>query len=316
MSFIKANHINYVKNLDTSLAKQSFEYWLSEHLRLNGLYWAVTTLACLKSLETLPKTEVIEFVVSCYDAQSGGFGAYPEHDGHMLSTLSAIQILAIYDALDSISDKTGNIIKFIKSLQLPDGSFMGDSYGEVDTRFVYNAVSSLSLLKALTPDICDSAAKWLCQCENFDGGYGLRPGAESHGAQVFTVVGALAIMNKLHLVNTEKLASWLSERQVPEGGLNGRPEKLPDCCYSWWVLSPLKMIGKETWIDLPKLGDFILSCQDPEGGISDRKDNQTDIYHTCFGICGLSMIDSDKWDLEPIDPVYCMPYNVTKKFKN
>lgn len=32
----------------------------------------------------------------------GGFGAHPDHDAHLLSTLSAIQILTIQDALDRL----------------------------------------------------------------------------------------------------------------------------------------------------------------------------------------------------------------------
>lgn len=32
----------------------------------------------------------------------GAFGAHPDHDAHILATLSAIQILAIHDALDGV----------------------------------------------------------------------------------------------------------------------------------------------------------------------------------------------------------------------
>lgn len=41
----------------------------------------------------------------------GGFGAYPNHDAHILSTLSAIQILAIKDALDVLGERREAIIK-------------------------------------------------------------------------------------------------------------------------------------------------------------------------------------------------------------
>lgn len=33
---------------------------------------------------------------------AGGFGAFPKHDAHILSTLSAIQILVMLDALDRL----------------------------------------------------------------------------------------------------------------------------------------------------------------------------------------------------------------------
>lgn len=106
-----------------------------------------------------------------------------------------------------------------------------------------------------------AAISYVQSCANFDGGYGVSPGAESHAGQILTCVGALAIAGRLDLVDADKLGGWLSERQVECGGLNGRPEKLEDVCYSWWVASSLAMIGKLHWIDGEKLRDFILRCQ-------------------------------------------------------
>lgn len=315
-TFLPEKHVQFT--LDQS-SNRSYEYWLSEHLRLNGLYWGVTALVTMKKLDKLPQQEVIDFVMSCWDDKSGGFGAFPKHDAHLLSTLSALQILRIYDdQLETIQAKRKSLVSFIKSLQLPDGSFQGDKFGEVDTRFIYTALSSLSLLDELTPEIVNPAVDFIMKCQNFDGAFGMVPGSESHAAQVFTCVGTLAIADKLDLITDDsKLSGWLSERQVlPSGGFNGRPEKLPDVCYSWWVLSSLAILNKKHWVDLQKLEGYILSCQDPKaGGISDRPDNQTDIFHTCFGITGLSLIDHQKYNLEPIDPIYCMPLKTTKLFK-
>jgi geranylgeranyl transferase type-2 subunit beta len=41
-----------------------------------------------------------------FDEIIGGFGGHTRHDAHLLYTLSAIQILAIYDALDRINIDT------------------------------------------------------------------------------------------------------------------------------------------------------------------------------------------------------------------
>ena len=54
------------------------------------------------------------------------------------------QILCMYDALDRLPiDKT---VTYIQQLQQPDGSFYGDKWGEVDTRFSFCAVAALALL--------------------------------------------------------------------------------------------------------------------------------------------------------------------------
>ena len=76
------------------------------------------------------------------------------------------------------------------------GSFMGDEWGELDTRFLYGALNALSLLGLLDLVDMDKAVSYVQKCENLDGGYGVCPGAESHSGQVFTCVGALAIAGR------------------------------------------------------------------------------------------------------------------------
>ncbi|CEP64678.1 Rab geranylgeranyltransferase BET2 LALA0_S13e00474g [Lachancea lanzarotensis] len=321
----KESHIRYIASLDSK--RDDYEYWLSEHLRLNGVYWGLTALCVLDAKDTFNRSEIISFVLSCWDTKAGAFAAFPGHDAHVLTTLSGIQILAIYDALEVLSkkpeDSVGSddmktqCVAFLQSNQLPDGSFQGDRFGEIDTRFVYAALNALSILGQLTPTVVDPAVQFIQQCYNFDGGFGLSPGAESHAAMSLTCIAALAVVNRLDVLSPDQLediAWWLCERQVPEGGLNGRPSKQPDVCYSWWVLSSLAIIGKRDWIDFDKLREFILSSQDPKkGGISDRPGNEVDVFHTCFGVTGLSLMGKD--DLIEIDPVYCMPMSVTRTFK-
>lgn len=177
---------------------------------------------------------------------------------------------------------------------------------------MYGALNALSLLGLLHLVDVDKAVQHVAACANFDGGYGVGPGDESHSGQIFTCVGALCIADRLDLVDKDKLGRWLSERQLPSGGLNGRPEKAEDVCYSWWVLSSLEMVGRTHWIDRQKLVDFILRCQDPErGGISDRPGDMVDVWHTLFGITGLSLLGYP--GLEPVDPVYCLPKKTVER---
>ena len=153
-------------------------------------------------------------------------------------------------------------VAVIAALQDPSsGSFKGDEWGETDTRFLYGAFNALSLLNLLSLVDVPKAVSYIQACANFDGGYGVCPGAESHSGQILTCVAALAIAGRLDLVDADRLGGWLSERQLDNGGLNGRPEKLEDVCYSWWVASSLAMIGRLHWIDGPKLAKFILRCQ-------------------------------------------------------
>lgn len=200
-------------------------------------------------------------------------------------------------------DCKSKIAGFVSALQQPDGTFAGDEWGETDTRFLFSALYTLSLLGYLphqrpdSPPLIDlpAATAYIKSCQNFDGGFGVAPGAESHSGQVFTCCGALSIAGEIDSYlgeeDKDRLGAWLSERQLPSGGLNGRPEKLVDVCYSWWVMSSMAMIGRLHWIDKAKLTAFILSCQDPEeGGLADRPGDMVDVFHTVFGIAGLSLL--------------------------
>jgi geranylgeranyl transferase type-2 subunit beta len=200
-------------------------------------------------------------------------------------------------------------ISVIAALQnRQNGTFAGDEWGETDTRFLYGAFNALSLLNLLDLVDVDKAVAHNQTCANFDGGFGVTPGAESHSGQIFTCVAALTIVGRLDLINRDRLGAWLSERQLPNGGLNGRPEKLEDVCYGWWVLSSLAMIGSSffdvRWAFYSCAPDRKLRTpsQDSElGGLSDRPGDMVDVWHTFFGIAGLSLLGFPR--LEEVDPV-------------
>ncbi|RIB05542.1 terpenoid cyclases/protein prenyltransferase alpha-alpha toroid [Gigaspora rosea] len=301
-------HVKYIQSLDTK--KDDLEYWLTEHLRLSGVYWGLTALDLMNNVDALNKEEVVKYVVSCQH-DNGGFGGHIGHDPHLLYTHYAVLILQIEDSLDAVNVE--KIVEYVASRQdRQTGAFTGDEWGEIDTRFSYSAISCLSLLKRLDAIDVKKATEFIMLCKNFDGGFGSTPGAESHAAQIFCCVGALAIVNSLHLVDADLLGWWLCERQLKNGGLNGRPEKLEDVCYSWWVLSALSILGRVHWINKEKLIDFILTAQDLEtGGIADRPGDMVDVFHTLFGLTGLSLLGYP--GLKLVDPVYCLPKYVVQR---
>ena len=285
----------------------------SAHLKVSAMYWGLTAMALLGKLDACGSAEgVVRLVMECYDASSGGFGGNAGHDPHMLYTLSAVQILALYGRLDAVdADK---VVGYVAGLQnREDGSFAGDEWGEVDTRFTYCAFNCCALLGRLDAIDVAKGCEFIGRCANFDGGFGSEPGAETHGGQVFTCVAALAIAGKVEeYVEADVLGFWLAERQLPGGGLNGRPEKLPDVCYSWWILASLKILGRLDWIDKDSLRAFILACQDADdGGIADRVGDRADVFHTFFGLAGLSFLGDG--GLQEVDPVYALPKAVVDR---
>ncbi|KAH7830772.1 putative Geranylgeranyl transferase type-2 subunit beta [Monocercomonoides exilis] len=300
----KEKHVQFVHKL--MHAPETLESIMTEHLKMNAIYWGLSVLDLLDSLPSKEESdEIMKWIMSCRN-RDGGFGGAPMHDSHILYTLSAIQSAVILGHLDQID--CDSVVNYIVGLQKPDGSFMGDKFGEIDTRFVYCSCLSLSILGKLDAINQKSAAEYIEKCKNWDGGFGQKESSESHGGQIFCCVGALSLLNRLDIVEKDKLAWWLSERQTSVGGLCGRPEKDPDVCYSWWILSSLAILDRLKWISCDALSAFILHCQDPEnGGISDAPDNVADVYHTFFGIAGLSLMG--KCDLKrTIDPSYALTH--------
>ncbi|KAI0029533.1 rab geranylgeranyltransferase [Vararia minispora EC-137] len=303
-----AQHIKYIQALGKQ--KDDLIYHKTAHLRMNAVYWGLTATCILGRPDALDREEMIAYVMSCWDDEAGGFGAHTGHDAHIHSTLSAIQIMVMQDALDRIDIE--RVTQFILSLQQPSGVFAGDAFGEVDTRFLYIAVNALALLGRLGDLDQEKTVEYVRQCRNYDGGFGRIVGSESHAGQVFVCTAALAILDRLDVIDEPTLAWWLAERQLPNGGLNGRPQKLEDVCYSFWALSALSVLRKLHWIDAAALTSFILSAQDMEvGGIADRPGNMADIFHTHFGIAGLSLVGYP--GLVDLDPVFCMPASVIEK---
>ncbi|KAG0028933.1 hypothetical protein BGZ81_004284 [Podila clonocystis] len=295
-------HRKFVQDLDKK--KNTLEYWLTEHLRVDGMNWSLNTLHLLGHPDALDKEKIVEYLVQCQH-HNGGFGGHIDHDPHLVPTLSAIQVLITYDRLDTIN--VDKVVDYIMSLQNHDGSFSGVSNGQTDTRFIFCAVSCLSLLKRLddTRLNLEKMIEYIVRCRNFDGGFGSWPGSESHAEHAHDCVGTLTILGALQHISTDQLGWWLSERQQASGGLSERSEKLEDVCYSWWVLSTLSMLKRTHWIDTAKLTKFILEAQDKTGGIADQAGNDPDVYHTHFGIAGLSLLGYP--GLVAVDPVYCMP---------
>lgn len=307
-------HIDFVANYETNKTTH-YEFAMSEYLRMSGVYWAVTALDIMNASPRMDREKAVKFVKDCFHSDCGGFGPFPQHDPNLLSTLSAVQIATIYEALDELDISL--IVDYVKSLQQDDGSFAGDKWGEIDTRFSFCAVAILSLLGHLEDINLKKAVEFVCSCMNFDGGFGTKPGSESHAGQIYCCVAFLSITGDLHRIDADLLGWWLAERQLPSGGLNGRPEKLPDVCYSWWVLSALSILGRLHWIDANSLRAFILASQDDEtGGISDRPSDYPDPFHTLFGVAGVSLLSAitkDDVQLKKVNPVFCMPEYVIQR---
>jgi len=302
---------------------------VAEPSLLSAVYWVVCGHALVgKALPAELQGRTLEFILSCR-CQSGGFSPHPNHPAHILPTLSAVQLLILLGRRDMLEVggpcRAEEIISYVRSLRLPDGSFRGRTAvaSEGDCRFVYAALCTLSLLIApADPDgdsqVLDETVAWLLRCQNLDGGFGCRPDGEceSHAGHTFCSLASLRLADesgKLSLPprNRSRLVRWLCDRQCgTAGGLNGRPGKAPDVCYTWWTLASVELLrgrcGKAStetaadlvdeldmadFFDLSDLRGFIAKCMCSAGGVAAHPGDDPDPFHTFFGLAGLSLLD-------------------------
>ena len=62
---------------------------------MSGVYWCLTAMDLMGQLERMNKEQVLSFVKEC-QKPSGGFSPAPDHDAHLLYTLSAIQVSGVW----------------------------------------------------------------------------------------------------------------------------------------------------------------------------------------------------------------------------
>ena len=287
---LKDMHVQYVKR--SSEDKDAIEYVLTDHLRLSGMYWGLTSLICSAASTSWTRTR-LSTLRSGAAPDVGGYAPCVYHDAHVLYTLSAVQILALFDRMELIDRDA--IASFLTRCR---GRATAPSRRRVGRGgHALHCAPSISTLIDRPHCIDRGKAVEDRQVQKLRRRVRQRPGRRvTRRSGVHVRRGALC-----DAVDRIDHTFWggLAERQVKAGGLNGRPEKLPDVCYSWWVLSSLCIMGKMHWIDQKALARFILGCQDEKKGIADRPDDEPDVHHTFFGLAALSLMGS----IKPIDPV-------------
>jgi len=62
--FVRDKHVDYILSLEKR-DKDSFESFVTEHLRMSGLYWGITALDVLKQADRMGKDKIIAFILAC-----------------------------------------------------------------------------------------------------------------------------------------------------------------------------------------------------------------------------------------------------------
>lgn len=138
-------HKKYISEYKDS-TKLDINHAMLHHIWQSATYWYVMSAYLLQCLDTLDSESIIKYTMECYDEINGGFGGNKNYDSSPLHTLSAIQILAIFNKLDLVPNK---VQEYLVKQCTQFGGFKDSTYGEVDGRYTYCIIASLSILNII-----------------------------------------------------------------------------------------------------------------------------------------------------------------------
>lgn len=209
--FDRDRHARYLEMMYELVPSQ---YESQEINRLTLAYFVISGLDLLRALDLVDKEMVIAWVLSFqanlkneadlnngqffgfYGSRSSQFqsnndGFLIPNNSHLASTYCALTILKTV-GYDLSRIDSGPILKSMKNLQQPDGSFMPIHTGaETDLRFVYCAAAICFMLENWCGMDKEKAKGYILNCKSYDGGFGLIPGSESHESQVVQLTALL-----------------------------------------------------------------------------------------------------------------------------
>ncbi|XP_029208313.2 geranylgeranyl transferase type-1 subunit beta-like isoform X1 [Acropora millepora] len=250
--------------------------------------------------QKLPATSDDEALLRCgfrgssTTASDKSFKGICDYDcSHIAMTYTALASLLILGDDLSRVDKVA-VIKGLKALQLPDGSFQPTVDGsENDMRFIYCACCISYILNDWSGIDVPKVVQYIKKSRSYDSGFGQGPCLEAHGGSTFCALASLVLMDCLDssfaTKELEQVKRWCLFRQM--SGFQGRPNKPVDTCYSFWVGASLKLLGSFCSVDFLSNRDYLISTQaSVTGGFSKWPGHTPDALHTYFGLCGLSLM--------------------------
>lgn len=96
-------HLKFLASLPR-LTECKVEYVMMAHLRTSVLYWSLLAQSLLgvpQEEYTVSQSEAMKYLKRVYHPEVGGFaGEEGAHDVHLLFTLSALQIMKIYNFME------------------------------------------------------------------------------------------------------------------------------------------------------------------------------------------------------------------------
>lgn len=302
--------------------------------RLAIAYFSLSSLELLNQLTIFKVDELEEFKYYIYkhyieDDQFAGFrGSLTYNESirsiDLAATCFSLQcLLVLKDELKGVDVK--KVMRFIQNCQMQNGGFTNNFLISNDDKDLRYCMIATTISKILLRDLhyiqdwinIPKLVTYISELQNYDGGFSMYQGDESHCGMVFCAINALSTIEydfSSDEVKFDSLLNFLVHRQIyfnsfneaelieneymdmdDNGGFNGRLNKYGDTCYVFWALSSLSLINKEDLIDQELALNFLLNKTQNSnmGGFNKTTDADElpDPLHSFLGLSALSILE-------------------------
>eukprot|EP00922_Rhytidocystis_sp_ex-Travisia-forbesii_P006214 GHVS01009006.1.p1 GENE.GHVS01009006.1~~GHVS01009006.1.p1 ORF type:complete len:391 (+),score=68.62 GHVS01009006.1:2-1174(+) len=317
-------HEQYVLKQDTDLVL----YLSSQHLRMGGLYWGITTLDLLGYDHTLkdqimwgggqndrcgsteagriskaPVCSIAGSPVSTGPATSAGSPVSTCSADITATTTESATPCIIAATSAGIYVSTGHATSAGSSVSTVSATSAGIPVSTVSATSAGSSVSTCSVDITATESsassqaglhvVCrgrDEVINWIGACQNEDGGFGPSLHHDSHIASTHYAVLVLSLYGALHSINTPAAATYIQSLQDRErGGFCGDLWGEADTRFVYCGLSCLTILGQLNLVDVELSAAFLLSCMNFDGGFASIPGAESHAAYTFCCVAGLAL---------------------------
>ncbi|KAF8820283.1 putative Rab geranylgeranyl transferase type II beta subunit [Cardiosporidium cionae] len=278
--FLWELHERYILSLDEE--KETLMYFLTEQLRIGGIYWGVTALDLMGKL--------------CKENSPRNASSNVTNIQHFVDSTDVPLIAEKVSESAAITPSRENSVKASKCNE------------EVENYEVMQGAPSLSKNEKIVYSP-QSSGHWnigpskaelmprIMMCRHPEGGFGPSVLHDPHIVSTHYVILILAVFDSLHLLDADDVCQWIASLQNTDGSFKGDRWGEVDSRFVYCALSSLTILDRMDLIDVSKATNFILRCRNYDGGFGWVPGGESHAASVFCCVAGLALAEA-LWHLD------------------
>lgn len=240
---------------------------------------------------------------------TGGFGGHVDQDAHILYTLSALQVLVMYDALDRVDIDAVSRCTFERHASAVLTSMLSLVCLLLGCSVLLLCINPLTNSLRCTAALifhffvfllCFFFAALLCtvvgSLQQPDGSFvGSPTSPEIDTRFSYCALLSATLLNRRSVLDLTAAGAFLASCTNFDGGYGCIPEAESHAGQIFCVLAALALLGTPTPPAAAPLCEWLASRQLPCGGLNGRPDKKEDVCYSWWVVASLSMLGRVGW---------------------